>query len=186
LKLGQYAKQLADLQAEIHSKPVSGLASVKDILSENIRSVQSLNQKDKDFILEYLNTLPHGDKLCHCDFHPENILILFNGSAKVIDWMGAGVGNPCADVCRTSLILTSNILPPNTPLIKCVVINIFRGNFYRHYINHYIKNTGMTLPEVEQWVLPISAAWLAAGIESEFTYLNGLISKKMNKVNILY
>jgi len=178
-KVVRYAKLLADLQAEIHSRPITALTNIKESISATIRNVQSLNEADREVIINYLDTLPDGDRLCHYDFHPGNVLI-FEGNAKVIDWMTAGVGNPCADICRTSIILNSNILPPNTSVIKGILTNAFRKIFYRSYIHQYLKATDITLQNVDKWLLPVAAARLAEGIKSETPYLNGIIAKKMS------
>ena len=48
--------------------------------------------------------MPDGDRLCHGDFHPMNVL----GKASqpiVIDWPNACRGDPAGDVCRSYLIL---------------------------------------------------------------------------------
>jgi len=182
LKVWSYARLLADLQTEIHNKPVtgSGLSSVKKSLAEAIHSVLSLNQEEKAYILDYLDGLPNNNRLCHYDFHPGNILMFDNG-AKVIDWMTASVGDPCADVCRTSVILRSNILPPNTSALEAVAIKVFRKIFYRNYISRYLRATGTTLQKVEQWLLPVAAARLLEGIESEKLYLNEIIQLKLSE-----
>jgi len=179
-KIVKYAKLLADLQAEIHSRPITALTNVKESISETIRNVQSISEADKEIIINYLNTLPDGDRLCHYDFHPGNVLI-FEGNAKVIDWITVGAGNPCADICRTSIILKSKTLPPDTSAMKSILTNIFRKIFYRCYITHYLEVTGVKLEEIEQWLLPIAAARLAEGIESEVPYLNDIIMKKMSE-----
>ena len=179
LKVWSYARLLADLQTEIHNKAVKiqGLANIKESLSGTILDTQ-LSQEDKTAILNYLDGLPNDDRLCHYDFHPGNIL-MFNGKAKVIDWMTAGIGNPCADVCRTSVILNSNILPSDSYALQAVAIRIFRKIFYRAYINQYISTTGKTLKEIEQWLLPVAAARLAENIESEKQYLNEIVQRKL-------
>ncbi|MCL2378692.1 MAG: hypothetical protein FWC77_06175 [Defluviitaleaceae bacterium] len=60
-----------------------------------------------------------------------------------------------------------------------MLIKVFRKIFYRCYITHYLKATGITSEEVEQWLLPVAAARLAEGIESEVIYLSGIIKRKM-------
>ena len=175
-RVAHYAKLLAELHAEMHSKPISARTSIKESLSATIRDVQSISEADKEAIIGYLGMLPDGDRVCHYDFHPGNVLI-FEGKAKVIDWMTAGTGNPCADVCRTSVILKSNILPPGAPAMEGALIRIFRKLFYRSYISHYLEITGIKPGEVEEWLLPVAAGRLAEGIESEVPYLYGIIKE---------
>jgi len=174
-----YAKQLASLHAEVHNKTVSGLPSIKDILYTDINNVETLMQKDKDAIFKYLELLPEADCLCHYDFHPGNILI-DNDKVNIIDWMTASSGDPNADVCRTSLILMSNAQPYNTSPVEKVLLWIFRKILYKSYIKSYLDTTGSTIQHVEQWMLPIAAARLAEGIESEYKFLNDIISYWLN------
>jgi aminoglycoside phosphotransferase (APT) family kinase protein len=174
LKIRIYAKQLADMHAAIHSRPAPALPNIKESLSSAICSVQSINKKDKDAILGYLETLPDGDRLCHYDFHPGNVMI-FNGNASVIDWMTAGRGDPCADICRTSLILRSNVQPYDMPAIKKLTLHVFRKIFYRNYIRQYLQTTGISIQQVERWLLPVAAARLNEKIESELPYLKSII-----------
>jgi len=178
LKITRYAKQLADLHAKINSRSVPSLANIKESISDTIQNIQSIKQADRETIIGYLSTLPDGERLCHYDFHPGNVLLSYS-NAKVIDWMTAGTGNPSADVCRTSVILMSNVLPPNVSAIEKVMINIFRKILYKSYITHYYKITNVKQEDVEQWLLPVAAARLAEGIESEVPYLNGIIMRKM-------
>ena len=183
LKVARYAKRLADLHATIHKKTLCSLPNIKESLLEAIQTVQSITQVEKDAIISYMDTLPDGYSLCHYDFHPDNVL-LQNGDAKVIDWMTAGAGDPCVDVCRTSVILNSNTLPPNVSAMKEILTNTFRKIFYRSYIHQYLKVTGTTQQNVNKWLLPVAAARLAEGIESEIPYLNGIIAKKMSEYGL--
>jgi len=178
-KFTKYAKQLAELHAEIHSKSVNGLDKVKDSLTSVINTVQSLKQTEKEVITEYIYTLPDGNYLCHYDFHPGNILVS-NDTLKVIDWMTAEAGNPCGDVCRTGLILNSSILPPGTSFIQKFMIKIFRKTLYKKYITHYCKITGVTPEDINRWLLPIAAARLAEEIAEETAYLNGIILRELS------
>ena len=54
----------------------------------------------KEATLKALNQMPDGDRLYHGDFHPYNVLTV------IIDWNNAAVGDPLADVARTTLILS--------------------------------------------------------------------------------
>jgi len=179
-KVAQYAKQLAELHTEIHSKPITGLQSIKESITTTIQNVKIIDEAERKTVIDYLLKLPDDDRLCHYDFHPGNVL-LFEGNAKIIDWMTAGFGNPCADISRTSVILRSNVLPPSTSTIEGMLINIFRKIFYRSYINHYLKITKISQEEVEQWLLPVAVARLAEGIKPEIPYLNRIIKRELSK-----
>ena len=179
IKVFIYAKQLAALHNEVHSKTLKGLPNLKEVLHEDINRIDLLKQNDKDSIFKYLELLPEGDRLCHYDFHPGNILI-DNDKANIIDWMTVSTGDPKVDVCRTSLILLSKAQPYNTSVVEKVFIGIFRKLLYRGYIKHYLDISGSTIAQVEQWMLPIAAARLAEGIESESQFLHDIISYRLS------
>ena len=48
--------------------------------------------------------MPEGDRLCHGDFHPINVLGEVSRPV-VIDWPDACRGDPAADLCRSYLLL---------------------------------------------------------------------------------
>ncbi|MFD1910018.1 phosphotransferase family protein [Paenibacillus rhizoplanae] len=55
-------------------------------------------------MLSRLAELPDGEKLCHGDFHPDNILM--DDKLWVIDWMTGVRGNPAADVARSVIMFS--------------------------------------------------------------------------------
>lgn len=106
--LWKYAALLARLHASIHTHTFSpapeDAPKQKNILAQQIQSAEVLPAAVRSMVLNILDTLPDGDTLCHNDFHPLNVLIGCSG-AVVIDWESASLGNPCADVARTTLTL---------------------------------------------------------------------------------
>lgn len=72
-KLKHYADVFAKLHENMHSVEVEELPSLHQRLEDKIRSVKSLPEDLKQAALEALNTLPDDNKLCHGDFHPDNI-----------------------------------------------------------------------------------------------------------------
>ena len=96
--------------------------------------------------------------------------------------MTAGSGNPCADVCRTGIILNSSIVPPGITCAQRVLIKSFRKMLYKKYIANYCKITGVTIEEIDKWLLPVAAARLAEGIDEEAEYLYSIVSKKLLEI----
>jgi len=73
-------------------------------LATRIAGARLLDEPRKQLLLGRLADMPEGDRLCHGDFHPINVL----GEALqplVIDWPDASRGDPAADVCRSYLLL---------------------------------------------------------------------------------
>lgn len=106
--LWKYAALLARLHADIHRHTYSpapeGAPRQKKILAQQIQSAEVLPASARSAVLALLDSLPDGDTLCHNDFHPLNVL-MGPGGAVIIDWESASLGNPCADVARTTLTI---------------------------------------------------------------------------------
>lgn len=103
-KLWDLGRQLAELQAMIHTRDgVEGIPRQRDRLEQKIREAAGLSAGLKDAALEVLAGMPGGNRLCHGDFHPGNVILSENGPV-VIDWIDATVGNQLADVARTTII----------------------------------------------------------------------------------
>jgi aminoglycoside phosphotransferase (APT) family kinase protein len=73
-------------------------------LEQKIRDAKPLPENLRDAALKALETMPDGDRLCHGDFHPGNILLGRSGPV-IIDWIDSSIGSPLADAARTSIML---------------------------------------------------------------------------------
>ena len=80
--------------------------------------------------------MPDGNRLCHGDFHPGNILVTKHGPI-IIDWMTASKGTACGDVARTSVILEAAQAPEGTPMRG--VLEFVRKLFLSTYIKTYFQ-----------------------------------------------
>jgi Ser/Thr protein kinase RdoA (MazF antagonist) len=99
-----YLDDLVRLHRWIHSYAAAELASLKLRMAGAIAATNLLGEEQKSALFEGLADLPDGDRLCHGDFHPMNVL----GDLEqpvVIDWPDARRGDPAADVCRSWLLL---------------------------------------------------------------------------------
>ena len=153
------ARKLAELHKSFQIKVDVSLPGFKSFIKESISRVKEINEKNRDYLLEKLNQLPEGDKLCHGDFHPDNVII-GREKAMVIDWVTAAVGDPLADVARTSIIFKFGALPEQKSEPEIRAVNLLRKKFYNEYITHYIKITGSDCNLIKQWELPLAAARL--------------------------
>ncbi|WP_312372735.1 aminoglycoside phosphotransferase family protein [Lachnoclostridium sp.] len=102
-KKEEYINQMVDLQLEIHSKRAPLLNKLKDKLIRQINSLEMLDNIKKYDLLTRLDGMPKHVKVCHGDFHPNNI-ILSSDKMYVIDWVHATQGNASADTARTYLL----------------------------------------------------------------------------------
>lgn len=161
-RLKSYAKSLALLHFKMHKTSLNVCYNVKEKLSHDIYLTKDLSETQKKVIITYLNSLPEGDKLCHFDFHPGNVM-LHGEHFTIIDWMTACTGDPNADVARTCLLLRYGELQQGDDVIKkaMLIIAKYIGSVY---LKAYLKAADVSKEEVEQWILPVAAARLVEWI----------------------
>lgn len=157
-KLKHFAKELAHFHATFLKNSIDVGLSVKQKLDREIDLSDELSVVDKRKIKEYLHCLPEGDKLCHFDFHPGNVMMV-NDELIIIDWMTACTGNPNADVARTCLLLQYGELPHANFAVRNLA-HFLEKYIGKKYYEEYKKITGVTDGDIEQWILPIAAARL--------------------------
>ncbi|MBS4196076.1 phosphotransferase family protein [Lederbergia citri] len=159
----KHASNFAKLQALYHTKIADNLPSQKEYLSKNITYTNLLNLEEKKIILEKLRDLPDDNKICHGDYHSDNITFQ-NGEAKILDWMTCTSGNPAGDVARTLIIMKFSFLPQDMPKATKILIQLVRNVFVRAYLNSYIKLANISKVNIAEWLLPVMAARLTEGI----------------------
>lgn len=116
--------------------------------------------------LRILETLPHGDRLCHGDLHLGNMLGSFSKSV-VIDWGDASRGDPIADVARTELLHRLGDPPPGAPAAIRALAPIGRSVLVARYLAVYRKLHHIDRRSLQQWAIVRAAARLLEPIPSE-------------------
>lgn len=160
------ARQLAELHTQIHEQNGADFPSLHASLYATIQRMENFPHGMKTDVLRLLGKLPDGSALCHCDFHPDQVLITAKGPV-IIDWPTAHQGNPIADVARTSILLMIGQVPYTNWLMR-TLINLWRGFFYRTYVAHYLElHPGVTRDDITTWMIPVAAARLDEGIQGE-------------------
>jgi aminoglycoside phosphotransferase (APT) family kinase protein len=125
--------------------------------------------------LRTLDGLPAGDRLCHGDFHPGNVL-LTAGRTAVIDWVGATRGSPEADHARTLLLLRWADPLPDTSVFSRALIRAGRSMLADRYARIYQRGA-TRLRQVDRWLIVHAAARLAEGIQAEEAMLLGMLER---------
>lgn len=165
--LSRQALLFANLHFLVHSQPGDGLPQLKTVIREAINKAQSLTPELRAFALQVLDSLPDGHSLCHCDFHPEQIVMTATGP-RILDWMSACQGDPMADVARTSVLFVLGHIPSQLSFFTRTFIYIARGPFYRRYLKEYLRlNRKADLETVKRWMIPLSAARLYENIPGD-------------------
>ncbi len=169
------AKTLAQLHAQMH-EVVSDADMPKQHgkLQRKIENAPALPTPLKTALLTVLHSLPESDRVCHGDFHFENVL-LTESEPAIIDWMDASCGNPLADVARTSIILLGIVesREMHNPLLK-----FFLRIFHSTYLREYFRLRPQGWAEYIRW-LPIVAG---ARLSEQIPELEGWLIVKAEEV----
>lgn len=152
----RFARQLALLQAGMHKIPAPGMPSQRERLARKISQAGQLGEDVRLAALRALEQLPEGDKLCHGDFHPNNI-VLTPGGPVIIDWIDASRGSPLADVARSTLLFGAGPLPRGVPWS----VRLLRSWLYRVYAGHYFHLNPLDRQLLPAWLGVCAAARLA-------------------------
>jgi Ser/Thr protein kinase RdoA (MazF antagonist) len=144
---------LARLHARIHSQPARQLGSLRSRLATNIAGTGLLDEPLKQILLGRLADMPEGDRLCHGDFHPINVMGQ-NTWPMVIDWPDACCGDPAADVCRSYLLL-----------------KLHAEDIAEPYLDVYCNINNMPRASILDWLPYVAAARLAEDVPDDFARL---------------
>jgi uncharacterized protein (TIGR02172 family) len=170
----QFARLLAELQAEMHTCRVPELPSLRQRLEKKIREAETLPSDMRRAILATLDRLPDDDCLCHGDFHPDNVLLTARGPI-IIDWTDATCGSPLADVARTSLLLRVGALPSGPSALW--LLSVGRRWFRLAYLKRYFQLRPGDPRQLSAWQPVIAAARLKEKIPGEQEQLLALIKE---------
>jgi uncharacterized protein (TIGR02172 family) len=172
------ARLLAELHADMHACTVPELPSQRQQFENRIRETEQLPVSMKRAVLEALDKMPDDDRLCHGDFHMNNILMTAEGPV-VIDWMYATRGHPLADVAKTALLLRIGALPSGTPA------QWLRRAMHRWFLQAYLKGYFELRPgdrgQLSAWQLIVAAGRLRMNITEEQERLMGLINTGLSR-----
>ena len=137
------------LHMRIHAHRAVQFADLRVRLADNIAGTKFLDARRKRDLLDGIAHMPDGDRLCHGDFHPMNIL----GEASapvIIDWPDARRGDPAADLCRSYLLMKLHFAEIATT-----------------YRDAYCRAADMPRQAVLSWLPYVAAARLAEDVPSE-------------------
>lgn len=155
------AEETALLHSNMHASILRPDLPLQHVRLENkLFRGNSLSESLKNDFLTALSNLPLGGSICHGDFHPGNIL-LSPKRTTIIDWIDASIGNPLADLARTSIIIlgaTASSQIPQFPL------KILLKLFHLVYLRTYFQLRPGGEKEYRCWLPIIAAARLSENI----------------------
>jgi hypothetical protein len=145
----RYLECMVRLHVRIHRHQATQFVGLKVTLAANIAASALLDSPCKQGLLNGIVRMPDGDRLCHGDFHPLNIL----GSTLdpvIIDWLDARRGDPAADVCRSYLLL-----------------RLHATEIAAAYLDAYCSLGYIDRDTVLRWLPYVAAAKLAENVPAE-------------------
>lgn len=175
----RHARLLAELHVQMHRCVGQALPSQRARLEQRVRNAPSVREAVREIALRTIASLPDDNKLCHGDFHPDNVMLSQRGPV-IIDWSDVTCGNPFADVARTSLLLQVGEAPPNATLFMRSLIALLRRVFHRTYLRQYARAQPSARTQINRWLLPLAVARLDENILDERAKLMPLIEKLAN------
>ncbi|MBM3277789.1 MAG: phosphotransferase [Candidatus Handelsmanbacteria bacterium] len=113
-----------------------------------------------------MDRLPAGDRLCHGDFHPGNLLLTPAGPV-IIDWIDASRGNPAAGLARTSLLFRAHMATSPVPAAWRPILE----GFHHTYLAAYLDAAPQRQGEFRRWFPLMAAARLGEGIAEQNDWL---------------
>jgi uncharacterized protein (TIGR02172 family) len=171
-KVFQFGKLLAQYHFQMHACDFNAeVPEQKKKIQNKIKRADALPVYLKPKLLNALEPLPSGNKVCHGDFHPDNILMTKNDSI-VIDWIDASKGNPIADVARTSVLALGS-----ASTLK-LGMKLFIKIFHTIYLKEYFRLQPNGFDEYQKWI-PIVAG---ARISENITELDNWLVAQAKKI----
>jgi Ser/Thr protein kinase RdoA (MazF antagonist) len=175
------ARIVGTAQARMHE--VVAPPDLDDLRSHarfKIEATAGLPPELAELALATLDTLPDGDRLCHGDVHPGNVLLGSRGPA-VIDWTNATRGDPAGDVARTRLMLQLGAVQEYMPALIRRLSAFGRGGFFRLYVRAYARARPVDAELVARWEIVRAADRLLEGIEPERPALLEFLERRANE-----
>ena len=180
--LPHFARQLAELHVSIHKTPgIAGIPSQRERLENKIRTAKDLPIPLQEACVRALGQMPEGDRLCHGDFHPLNVL-LHQGRAATIDWVDATCGNPLADVARTAVLMRgveSRAAENKTSKTMQIEMVAMRW-FTRIYLRRYFALLPGGEDEYHRWWPIVAAGRMSEDIPGLNAWLRQQVEARLN------
>lgn len=179
-QLAGSASGLGGLQARLHDVVAPPeLPDLRATLAERLDSPH-LPPEARSFARDQLAGLPDGERLCHGDFHPGNVIV-GPGGEVLIDWSNATGGDPSADLARSLLLLRLGALPADTPRLTRTFTQFGRKLLARAWIGSYRRARPVDLNLVRRWETVCAAARLWEGIDDEVPSLVALVEQRRRR-----
>jgi len=170
------------LQAELHGVAAPAtLPNLKEGLAGAIETSDLVPERVREFALGVLAELPDGDRLCHGDLHPGNMIETPDARHVIIDWSNACAGDPHADVARTELMIKLGDPPPGAPIVIRVMAGVARGLLGSAIRRGYRGVRDIDEDLLRRWTVPVAAHRLTDNIAPERSKLLKVLAQRLDE-----
>lgn len=166
-RLRTVARVLARRQADLHDVIAPDqLPAQHDVVRQRIEAAAAISGNERDALVQLLGGLEGGDRLCHGDLHPGNLVAPLRNPVP-IDWGGASRGPPIADVARTQLLLREGVVPDGAPLVLRRLAPVLRRALADQHLRFTRQLRPLDADVLDRWMVVWAAARLAEPVEPE-------------------
>ena len=148
-KVEQYMCLSVDMQLKIHDVKPEKFVLMSDKLKSQLKHALGISDKQKNALIDKLNNLSYENRLCHGDYHVNN-LILGEAGIFIIDWVDASAGDIRADIYRSYLLYSQH-----------------HAELANLYLRLYCEKSGLSKTDVFIWEPIIAGARLSENVASE-------------------
>ncbi|MCC8178315.1 MAG: phosphotransferase [Cloacibacillus sp.] len=150
----EYMERFVEAQLKINAAKAHSLEKLKDRLAESLFAADLPSAPLYELHMR-LESLPVGDRICHGDFAPSNLIVNGADEDYIVDWSHAAQGVPAADAARTYLLfwLAGEIDGAD------------------RYLSLYCEKSGIAKAEIQKWIPLRAAERLAQGKAEEREFL---------------
>ncbi len=156
------------------------LPELHDELRVRIEAAEILPDDLRATALAMLDGLPRGDRLCHGDLHPGNILGAWDRPV-VIDWADASRGDPVADVARSTVLLTAGEAPPGSSMTVRMLAPLGRRILHDRYLATYRSRRQVDPDLLRRWQAVRAAGRLWEPVPDEHPALLRLVRERLGR-----
>lgn len=161
----------------------AGTVGLKQHAEAVIAGSPAIPARARGRLLKVLAEATDGDRLCHMDFHPGNVMLAGN-AAHIIDFPNARRGPAIADHARTWVVLRYGVPPERRRWLARMWIAALRRLAVQGYVSGYRSATAVDEVELARWKAIQVAIRLDEGIAAERVPLLRLLGHTLRRAEI--